>query len=139
MTQGLLTIMAREDEVAGVLAHEIGHIQLGHYRDTIQRNLLWNILFRVIDRKAIGGVDPVKLGLSLAEAGFSREQEVEADDYGVQLATRAGYDPWGLYRSLQRMQKAGFATSPSGFNSHPPTERRLLHVRNRTEAITQKR
>jgi putative metalloprotease len=138
ITRGLLGIMATRDEVAGVLAHEIGHIKLGHYNETMQRNLLWNILFRVIDHKSIAGIDPVKLGLALTEAGFSREQEVEADDYGVSLATRAGYAPWGLYRSLVKMKDAGFETAPNGFNSHPPTERRLAHVKAKTEEIARR-
>lgn len=135
ITDGLLNLMDTRDEVAGVLAHEIGHVKLGHYNETMQRNLLWHILFRVIDHKSIAGIDPVKLGLALAEAGFSREQEIEADDYGVSLATRTGYNPWGLYRSLLKMKEAGFETAPNGFNSHPPTERRLIHVKAKTQEI----
>lgn len=138
ITRGLLNLMATRDEVAGVLAHEIGHVRLGHYNDTVKRSIMWSILFRVIDHKSVAGIDPVKLGLALAEAGFSREQEVEADDYGVSLASRAGYDPWGLYHSLLKMRDAGFETTPNGFNSHPPTERRLTHVKAQTEEIARK-
>jgi len=61
---------------------------------------------------------------------------VEADDYGIELAARAGYDPWGLVRALEKMKEAGFETSPSGFNSHPPTDRRLIHVRNKAAEVS---
>ncbi|MBC7322486.1 MAG: peptidase M48, partial [Acetomicrobium sp.] len=53
-----------------------------------------------------------------------------------ELAARAGYDPWGLVRALEKMKEAGFETSPSGFNSHPPTDRRLIHVRNKAAEVS---
>lgn len=134
-TTGLLATLRDEDELAGVLAHEIGHIKLGHYNDSIKRSLLWVLLYKALGEKRIGGVDVLGAGVVLAEAGFSREQEIEADDYGVALAARAGYNPWGLFNAFTSMQKAGFQTSPSGFNSHPPTERRLIHIKNKTEAV----
>jgi len=134
-TTGLLATLNDENELAGVLSHEIGHIKLGHYKDTVTRSVLWALLYKVIGDQKVGGVSLTGAGLSLAEAGFSREQEIEADDFGVHLAARAGYDPWGLYNSFQAMKKAGFETSPSGFNSHPPTERRLQHVRNTTISV----
>ncbi len=134
-TTGLLSTLNDENELAGVLSHEIGHIKLGHYKDTLTRNVLWALLYKVIGDQKVGGVSLTGAGLSLAEAGFSREQEIEADDFGVRLAAKAGYDPWGLYNSFQTMKKAGYETSPSGFNSHPPTERRLQHVRNTTISV----
>ncbi len=135
-TTGLLQTLRSPDELAGVLAHEIGHIKLGHYDDTIKRNLLWMLLYKALGEKKLGGIDVVGTGMVLAEAGFSREQEIAADDYGVALAAKAGYDPWGLFNAFQSMGGAGFKTTPSGFNSHPPTERRLVHIRETTERIS---
>ncbi len=134
VTTGLMVILDAEDEIAGILAHEAGHIQLGHYSSSVSRNLLWGLLFNSLKgdaaREIVGGV-----GMVLAESGFSREQEVEADDYGLRVSTAAGYSPWGLVRAMEKMKAAGFETSPSGFNSHPPTERRLLRLRNNAAAI----
>ena len=134
VTTGLMAILNTEDEIAGILAHEAGHIQLGHYSSSASRNLLWGLLFNSLKgdaaREIVGGV-----GMVLAESGFSREQEVEADDYGIRVSAAAGYSPWGLVRAMERMKTAGFKTSPSGFNSHPPTERRLLRLRNNAAAI----
>lgn len=135
-TTGLLATLRSTDELAGVLAHEIGHIKLGHYNETVKRNLLWGLLYMALGERKIGGFDVVGTGVVLAEAGFSREQEIAADDYGVALAAKAGYDPWGLHNALQSMVKSGYKTTPSGFNSHPPTERRLAHIRETTERVS---
>jgi len=134
VTTGMLGILQTEDQIAGILGHETGHIKLGHYKETMGRNLLWVLLYRAFGDKD-SRLDPLALGLALAESGFSRQQEVEADDYGIRLAARAGYDPWGLVQSLEIMKLAGFQTSPSGFNSHPPTERRLIHVTNTAKEV----
>lgn len=134
-TTGLLNTLRDEDELSGVLAHEIGHIKLGHYNETVKRSLLWTLLYKALGEKTIGGVDVLGAGMVLAEAGFSREEEIEADDYGVALAAKAGYNPWGLFNAFQSMQKAGYQTSPSGFNSHPPTERRLVHIKATTQQV----
>ncbi|MGC9371944.1 MAG: M48 family metallopeptidase [Thermovirgaceae bacterium] len=135
-TTGLLDTLGTEDELAGVLAHEIGHIKSGHYNEAAGRSLLWYLLFRAVKNEGDLARGAFGVGMALAEAGFSREQEIEADIYGIRLSAKAGYDPWGLYNSMLRMKKAGFKTSPSGFNSHPPTDRRLTRIRQETEAVT---
>lgn len=136
VTKGLLKLMVQKNEIAGIFGHEIGHIKLGHYQKTVSRNLIWYLLYRAFgkDNKTTSTI--LSLGLALAESGFSREMEVEADDFGVQLAYKAGYNPWGLYNALLRMKKAGFSTSPNGFNSHPPTNRRLEHIKKTIKSLT---
>lgn len=134
VTKGMLDLLDSEDELAGVLAHEIGHIKLNHYGRTVTRSVLWSLIFRAVGNSS-SRIDPLDLGYALAESGFSREQEVEADDYGIELSAKAGYDPWGLVSALEKMAKAGYTTSPSGFNSHPPTERRLQHVRAKVQEV----
>jgi putative metalloprotease len=135
VTQGLMLVLNSPDEIAGILGHEVGHIKLGHYNRGVRRNVGWNVLGSLFGKagglaKAAGAV-----GMNLAESGFSREQEVEADDYGADLAIKAGYSPWGLYNAMKCFRDNGFKTEPSGFNSHPPTERRLTRLRERAEKI----
>jgi putative metalloprotease len=60
---------------------------------------------------------------------------VEADDYGMDLAVKAGYSPWGLYSAIKSFKDRGFKTEPKGFNSHPPTDRRLKHLRDRAGRV----
>jgi putative metalloprotease len=53
------------------------------------------------------------------------------------LAVKAGYSPWGLYNAMKSFKDNGFKTEPNGFNSHPPTDRRLQHLQNRAQQIEQ--
>jgi len=128
VTQGLMQLLRTPDEIAGILGHEVGHIKLGHYNRSVTRNVGWSVLGAVLGRA--GGVAEIagSVGMNLAESGFSREQEVEADDFGADLAIRAGYSPWGLYNAMKRFRDGGFRTERSGFNSHPPTDRRLQRL-----------
>ena len=132
VTTGLMKILNTEDEIAGVLGHEIGHVKLGHYGQGVGRALAWNVAGILLGR--IGGLGGVaaqtagQIGANLIESGFSREQEVEADDYGTELLKKAGYDPYGLYNAMKAFKDNNFVTQPDGFNSHPPTDRRLQHL-----------
>jgi putative metalloprotease len=131
VTQGLMKVLSSPDEIAGVLGHEIGHVKLGHYKEGATRNVGWAILGTLLGEA--GGIAELagSVGMALAESGFSREQEVEADDYGLDLAVKAGYSPWGLYNAMKGFKDSGFKTEPNGFNSHPPTDRRLKHLQDR--------
>ena len=138
VTRGLMNLLRSEDEIAGILAHEAGHIRLGHYKSTVGRSIAWTLLATLLKGDRVGETI-AGVGIGLAESGFSREQEVAADDYGVRLSAAAGYSPWGLFRAMERMKNAGVTTSPNGFNSHPPTERRLVHLREFTSAVERDR
>lgn len=139
VTTGLMRILNAEDEIAGVLGHEIGHVRLGHYGQDVSRALGWNVLGYMLGR--IGGLGGIaaqtagKIGANLIESGFSREQEVEADDYGTELLKKAGYDPYGLYRAMKAFADNKYITQPDGFNSHPPTERRLQHLQEKAKEV----
>jgi putative metalloprotease len=133
VTTGLMNLLVREEEMFGVLTHEAGHAKLGHYESRMSNSLSIGLaamlLSKVID-SSLGEV-AVGIGANLATAGFSREQEVEADDFATDIAFRGGKDPTGLYTALERIALSGGKTQPSGFNSHPPDDRRLLRIKNR--------
>ncbi|MDR0615281.1 MAG: M48 family metalloprotease [Synergistaceae bacterium] len=134
VTTALMGILEREEEIFGVLSHEVGHVVLNHYGGRVNNvasvSIASLLLGKVLGDNAIGNA-AVGVAANLAVAGFSREQEVEADDYAVDLAFKGGKDPTGIYTSLERLALYGGETTPSGFNSHPPDERRLRHVRER--------
>ena len=73
-----------------------------------------------------------------AAAEVSRGQEVEADDYGTVLLKKAGYDPYGLYRAMKAFKDNNYETQPNGFNSHPPTARRLKHLMDKAMEVSGK-
>ena len=137
VTQGLMKILNSEEEIAGVLGHEIGHVRLGHYNKGVGRKIGWAILGAALGKsgqiaQAVGNV-----GMNLAESGFSRGQEVEADDYGTELLKKAGYDPYGLYRAMKEFANNNYVTQPNGFNSHPPTARRLKHLMDKAKSVSE--
>ena len=135
VTTGLLRVLQNESEIAGVLGHEIVHVKLGHYNNIILTDTARTIITANIERtdalaQAVGKIDA-----DLRESLFSREQETDADNYGVSLLRRAGYDAWGLYNAMKRL---GFQEH-SGFSSHPATRERLdnLSQQARGESYTE--
>jgi putative metalloprotease len=134
VTTALMKILTREEEIFGVLSHEAGHAILKHYDGRVGNavgvGIASILLGKVLGDNTIGSA-AVGVAAELATAGFSREQEVEADDFAVDLAFKGGKDPTGLYTSLECLALFGGKTEPSGFNSHPPDERRLRHIRER--------
>lgn len=143
VTEGLMRILNHEDEIAGVLGHEIGHVKLGHYGKGVGRNVGWAILGGLIGRAAGGGLagsaakTAGSVAMNLAESGFSRQQEIDADDYGTELLVKAGYRSDGLYRAMKTFKDNNIITQPSGFNSHPPTDRRLVHLKEKSQSLKQ--
>ncbi len=140
VTDGLLEMLDSQAELYGVLAHEAGHAKLNHYEDTMKKGLGLSVAATLLGKLFGGGIveTAAGVGANLAYAGWSREQEVEADDYSVHLAHRNGEDPVGLYSALLKLSKIGNRNEPSGFNSHPPDERRLLHVKNEILSLNPK-
>ena len=137
VTTGLMNILAREEEIFGVLSHEAGHAKLNHYASAVTSKVGIGVAGMLLDKVIGGGIAgdlAVAIGSNLASAGFSREKEVEADDFAVDLAFKGGKDPTGIYTALERLAYYGGKLQPSGFNSHPPDDRRLLHVKNRIHA-----
>jgi putative metalloprotease len=137
VTTGLMVLLTREEEIFGVLSHEAGHAKLNHYGDAVSSSVGIGIAGILLNRAIGGGTAgnvAVNLGSNLASAGLSREKEVEADDFAVDVAFKGGKDPTGIYTALARLALYGGKLQPSGFNSHPPDDRRLLHVKNRIHA-----
>ena len=133
VTTGLMKLLEREEEMFGVLMHEAGHAKLGHYESRVKNSVGIGLLALVLSEALDSTLGDIAAGVGagLATAGFSREQEVAADDFATDLAFKGEKDPTGLHTALERMALAGGKTQPSGFNSHPPDDRRLQRIKNR--------
>ena len=128
VTAGLMRILRTEDEIAGVLGHEIGHVRLGHYADMILTDTANTIMDTNSERidplaREIGRVDA-----ELREMKFSRKQETDADGYGTELLRRAGYNAWGLYDAMKQFDNHGYGSEHNGFSSHPSSRERLSNL-----------
>ena len=130
---GLVDAVRRGDvtreELAGVLAHELAHIELGHGRQRAAAELLARPVVGVFGLFG-GGIFRnllVGQGLSLLRKGASRQAELEADATAILLLRRAGFPPGSLAQFLRRLAQQG-ATEPAWgawLSTHPHTSERL--------------
>lgn len=132
---GLLLAAENESQIAGVLAHEIGHITKHHSANMlVQQNMLGfvnDILFGN-DSSSISAITSLLEGLTFLR--FSRENEYEADNCAVAYTALAGMNPSGLSEFLAILQKK-FGDSPrilepveNAVSSHPPLSKRIEKV-----------
>ncbi len=105
ITRGLMALADNEAQLAGVLAHEIGHITALHHARRHGQSLLANIGLAAVG--ILGGQSAAQLGqigaVSLLQ-GFSRENEYEADELGVRDLSRAGFDPTAMAGFLSKLR-----------------------------------
>ena len=121
------------EEIASVIAHELGHVALGHSRrrmiDFSGQNALRTALAMVIGR-FIPGVGPWIAGMltSLLAARLSRSDEYEADAYAAALLTKSGIGvapQISLFHKLDALTKSQSGRAPGWLMSHPKTEERI--------------
>ena len=138
VTRGLLVIVNSEDELAGVIGHEIGHVAARHSVQQISRAAPLAMVTGL--GAAVTGVVSPRLGRAVGGAGaaaselilapYSRDQEREADRVGQTLAAAAGWDPAGLPAFLRTLSheedlsRSG-PRRPSFLDSHPATPERV--------------
>lgn len=128
MTRGLIGDAGDPDEVAGVLAHEIGHVRHDHPTQGLLRSIGISALLQFLT----GGSDLEGLasaGGMVAFLSYSRAAEEEADATAIEVLTGAGINADGLGRFFGRLQKeeddSGIGDLiPSWLSTHPPTEAR---------------
>lgn len=128
----LVKLAESDDEVAAVIAHELGHVAHRHG----MRQLIQSSVVSFIVGVYFGDVSSVASGLAaLALASnYSREFERQADDYGSGLIRRSGHDPEALAVMLERLESA-YAKVHAGENggsmlsSHPDTAERVRRIR----------
>jgi predicted Zn-dependent protease len=108
VTRGLLALANDEAEIASVLAHEMAHVQASHTVERMEEAqsavLASRVVMNVLGDKKAAQAALVSGALSLAN--FSRKQELQADQIGIKMAARAGFDPYGASRFLENLDRA---------------------------------
>lgn len=141
VTRGLLRCCRNEDALAAVLAHEIGHVQLRHGMQAIEKARVTEALTTLAAEGAktfgsrevaalthtFGGTISDITG-TLINSGYARSSEFEADQVAVRLLRRVGYDPNGLVEMLSVMKKNLRAGGLDFAKTHPPPEDRIAEL-----------
>jgi predicted Zn-dependent protease len=131
LTRPILELCADDDDaLAFVVAHEMGHIVRNHAIDRYLASTAAQAISRLIPaRSPITNVLRTQLSRLIAQ-GYSRDQEFEADAYGVRLARAAGFQPDGAVRLLNALG-AHAGNNDDGFpyfRSHPPIGERIRRI-----------
>ena len=133
ITNGLLQRMNSESELAGVLAHEMVHVLRKHHLAALQKaagmDIATELAGEAINAKGNSAVldKAIKAGTEVYARGLDKADEFEADRMGIVIATRAGYDPYGLPAVLQMLDSINPHDSSLAlmFKTHPAPHDRL--------------
>ena len=142
---GIFSVARNQDQLAGVIAHEIGHVVSRHHDERITRQALASGVLQVGGAVAGArygegvGSAVTQGGGIFAQAGFllpnSRAQELEADIVGQELMAKAGFDPRGAVALWQNMAAAGGARPPQWLSTHPDPSSRLRELQARADGL----
>lgn len=142
---GIFKVARNQDQLAAVVAHEIGHVVAHHHDERITRQAGAQGALQLIgallgSRYGEGAANAaVQGGSVLAQTGFllpgSRAQESEADVVGQQLMAKAGFDPRAAVNLWQNMAAAGGSRPPEWLSTHPDPQSRLSELSARANGL----
>lgn len=133
---GLMDRMT-DDEVLGVIGHEIGHVAHKDTRHAFQQALLQSAILDGIGSTsataaALTNSQLAQLGSNLVNARYSQKQESNADDYGYDFLRANGKNPWAIAMAFSKLQEMEGGAQSNGmqqmFSSHPSTQKRIAHI-----------
>lgn len=146
---GLILAAQAESELAGVMGHEISHVTQRHIARMLQQQQQSSIttlatlaaallLSRVSTQASEAAIAFGQAGAIQSQLNFSRDNEREADRFGLQLLDKAGFDPRGMASFFERLQRATRvyeSGAPSYLRTHPLTYERIADMQSRTESM----
>jgi len=145
---GLLQAAEEEDQVAGVVAHEIAHVAARHWasqmtKATIMQFAMLPLMFVPMSYPVYMGVMEAYMnGVPLAFLKFNRGAEAEADYLGIQYMYKAGYDPnsyVAFFGKVMDEERRMPGSMPQVFMDHPPTGDRIIKSEEEIKEILPKK
>ncbi len=142
VNRGAIEAADSENQIAGVMAHEIGHVVLRHGTNQVSKAYLAQaplaILGGVLGSNSVGGV-LTQLGLSFGLNSlflkYSRDAESQADLMGTQILHDTGYDPRGMVEFFEKIQAESKGRATQFFSDHPNPENRISNVQHEIERL----
>lgn len=133
---GLMDVMT-DDEVLGVIGHEIGHVAHKDTRKAMQHAILTDAFMEGLGSTnstvaALTDSQLGQIGEAISGAKYSQKQESKADDYGYDFLKKNGKNPWAMALAFNKLKSLEGTSSNNGlkqmFSSHPTTEKRIEHI-----------
>lgn len=124
VTEGLVKLLNDEAQLAGVLGHEVGHVDEKHAMNELRLAGTADAATQLLgDKAALKGA--ARGLIKLMDRGYGRGHELDADKFGTLLLSRVGYDTTGLARALAKLAEKGGEAAKKFESRHPPYEARL--------------
>lgn len=135
-----------DDELLGVIGHEVGHVGKHHSRKAIKNELLTGAFREMLasSNGTIGALADSQLGTlgqAMLGARYSKKQEKEADDYGYDFLKKAGKSPWSMVKALEKLQSLEKQSSSRTasyiskmFSTHPEMSERISRLQKRCKS-----
>ncbi|MEM9820395.1 MAG: M48 family metallopeptidase [Bacteroidota bacterium] len=130
---GLIKFLDTEDQLAGVMGHEIAHSDLRHSTRQMTKAYGISTLLSVITGKADPGLME-QVALSLVNLKFSRGHETESDEYSVVYLCNSGYDAAGAAGFFKKLE--GSSAPPEFLSTHPDSGNRVVKIEGKAEAMS---
>ncbi|MCH5240141.1 MAG: M48 family metallopeptidase [Muribaculaceae bacterium] len=133
---GLMDLMS-DDEVLGVIGHEVGHVAHKDTKNAMKQSLLNSALFDGIGATgdlaaSLTDSQLGTIGQALLNSKYSRKQESNADDYGYDFLKKSGKNPWAMAMAFTKLQSLEGTSAGNSlqkmFSSHPQTKDRIKNI-----------
>jgi len=136
ITEGLFKHLDTDGELAGVLAHEVGHVVARHSAQQLAKQELTQGLtgaaviaaYDPNDRNSRYKADMAMLIGQVVSLKFGRNDELEADKLGVRFSADAGYDPRAMIKVMEILDHVAKSRTPEFFSTHPNPEHRIERI-----------
>lgn len=126
ITYALLNRLKTEDQLAGVLGHEIGHVINRHSAEHIAKQDLTQGLIQATDIATGDQGMITRFVGSMINMKYGRSDELESDDYGVKYMIQSGYKPEAMIEVMQILKEAsGGGNQPEFMSTHPSPDNRI--------------
>lgn len=135
---GLFKIIQNDDQLASVLAHEIGHVAAHHVNERLSQHMALQGGGLLVGLATAGAgsltsaavLEAYGLSSGITAVSFDRKKEAEADHIGIMYMARAGYNPEESIKVIERLEQesAGKPAPPAWLSTHPSNPERILHL-----------
>lgn len=126
--KGLVDAMPSDEELAGVIGHEVGHIVKRHAIRQLEKSLGMTLLLALLTRGQ--GLELQGVAIEAIMAGYSRADEREADYLGFVHTYKAGYNPYSMMMSMRKLAEMNQTYHNDLFSDHPESQARVNSIQN---------